>query len=182
MSSACLVGYSTRVPCWVPEMLTLTYISVHSLFVLYALKSLVFRRFGILLVGGVPIIVEIQAANHIAAATRVAVLFKQPRQRHGKRQRSRRRKLSRKKMQNRPENQRWRSARSRAGRGQPAAAWAVRSDIGRRRRIFGTQRRAVVPGILCGIHLKLSHVVWVRLFALYERHSKYSSYGYKRKS
>lgn len=31
----------------------------------------------LLLVGGVPIIVEIQAANHIAAATRMAVLFKQ---------------------------------------------------------------------------------------------------------
>lgn len=44
-SSACLVGYSTRVPCWVPEMLTLAYISVHSLFVPYVLKSLVFRRF-----------------------------------------------------------------------------------------------------------------------------------------
>ena len=42
----CLVGYPTRVPCWVPEMLALAYISVHSLFAPYVLKSLVFRRFG----------------------------------------------------------------------------------------------------------------------------------------
>lgn len=36
--------------------------------------------------------------------------------------------------------------------GRAAHARAVRPDTGRRRRIHGTQRRAVVPGILCGIH------------------------------
>ena len=46
INPVCLVGYSTRVPCWVPEMLTLAYISVHFLFAPYALKSLVFHRFG----------------------------------------------------------------------------------------------------------------------------------------
>lgn len=39
------VGYPFRVPRRVPEMLTLAYFFVHSLFALYALKSLVFRRF-----------------------------------------------------------------------------------------------------------------------------------------
>ena len=46
INPVCLVGYSTRVPCWVPEMLTLAYISVHSLFAPYTLKTLIFRRFG----------------------------------------------------------------------------------------------------------------------------------------
>lgn len=46
INPVCLVGYSTRVPCWVPEMLTLAYISVHFLFAPYALKSLVFHRFS----------------------------------------------------------------------------------------------------------------------------------------
>ena len=41
------VGYSKRVPRRVPEMLTLSYFFVQSLFALYALKSLVFRRSGV---------------------------------------------------------------------------------------------------------------------------------------